>query len=151
MPVTLPPTQTRAVSRRNRHIAPTANNAVHTTTFSTASHSVPAWVSGYRAISPTPYTGVNFAIVANVWPNSSTGTNKPPANDNTASTGPRICITFSLGNRYPMNRPNAANTSAHTQANNPHATHADAGNRAPDTDPTANATTTDAAPSTIAI
>src|SRR5690349_19284818 len=49
-----------------------------------------------------------------------------------------------------MNNPNAANTSAHNHASTPHPTHADAGNCAPDTAPTANTTTTDTAPITIA-
>src|SRR6185436_7961071 len=69
---TVPGAQTRAVSRRNRHIAPSENTSVHAMTLATACHRCPDWVTGYRASSPTPYTGVNFAIVANVDPRLST-------------------------------------------------------------------------------
>src|SRR5690625_1460596 len=59
-------------------------------------------------------------------------------------------MTFSLGSRYPMNRPNAANTREHTQARTPHATRSANGRSAPVDRPIANTTRMDTRPSVIA-
>src|SRR3954454_3043004 len=48
------PDQTRAVSRRNRQIAPAANSAVQTTTFRIAPANAPVSSSAARASTPTP-------------------------------------------------------------------------------------------------
>src|SRR3954447_16635356 len=50
-----------------------------------------------------------------------------------------------------MNRPNAAKTSAPTQATSPETTHTQPGIRAPPRAPTAKTIATDSAPSTIAV
>ena len=59
-------------------------------------------------------------------------------------------MTFSAGSRYPMKRPNAANTTEPTQARPSDATSAPASPDAPLTRPTAATTSTAASPMTIA-
>src|SRR6476619_193036 len=114
--------QTRAVSLRNRQIAPPAKTTSHAATLSTQAHWNESPVSGAWASDEMPYIGVNCAIFCSVEPSSS-GTNSPPAKARMARPGPMICMTFSLGRRYPRKRPNAAKTSDPAHAMSAVATH----------------------------
>src|SRR4051812_45508554 len=107
--------QTRAVSRRNRSIAPIANRGVHAATLNSATDVNPP-TSGARANWQTPYTGVNFAMVCITGGRAESGMKRPPNIARIASSGPTNCMTFSDGSRNPTNRPNAANTREHSHA-----------------------------------
>ena len=60
-------------------------------------------------------------------------------------------MTFSLGSRYPANRPNAAKTSAPSHGTSPQTIHCVAVSWTPTAAPIANSTSTAASPSTIAV
>ena len=49
-----------------------------------------------------PYSGLNFAIVCKVWLIWLSGINRPPPKANSIRANERICMTFSVGRRYPM-------------------------------------------------
>src|SRR5207247_1650162 len=131
LPLVIDDRQTRAVSRRNRSNASSPNRHVHAATLNTATDVNPPPVSGARANCPTPYTGVNLAIVCISGGNADNGMKRPPNIASIASSGPTNCITFSDGNRNPTNRPNAANTSEQSHAARNDSTHTCGATRTP--------------------